>query len=124
MLAFTRPTLYERRSHWRSQDVRHQRIELHPLDKSGSLMLVNELLKQLPEVPAAVQELITGRADGNPFYMEELVRMLIDQGAIDATGESWRLHADQLLATKVPPTLTGVLQARLDGCLLYTSRCV
>lgn len=115
MLAFTRPTLYERRSHWRSQDVRHQRIELHPLDKSGSLMLVNELLKQLPEVPAAVQELITGRADGNPFYMEELVRMLIDQGAIDATGESWRLHADQLLATKVPPTLTGVLQARLDG---------
>ena len=115
MLAFTRPTLFERRSHWHKQGPRDERIELRPLDKPGSLLLVDELLKQLPEVPAAVQELIAGRAEGNPFYMEELVRMLIDQGAIDASGEFWRLHADRLLATKLPPTLTGVLQARLDG---------
>jgi class 3 adenylate cyclase len=119
MLAFTRPTLFERRSDWRRTDARqghhHARIDLHPLDKTASLLLVNELLKKLPDVPAAVQELIAGRADGNPFYMEELVRMLIDQGAIDASGERWRLHADRLLATQVPPTLTGVLQARLDG---------
>ncbi len=115
VLAFMRPTLFERRADWRATDLHHERIDLHPLDKPGSLLLVNELLQKLPEVPAAVQELIMGRADGNPFYMEELVRMLIDQGAIDASGERWRLHADRLLATKVPPTLTGVLQARLDG---------
>jgi len=33
---------------------------------------------------------------------------------LQATSQ-WQLHADQLLGTKVPPTLTGVLQARLDG---------
>ena len=115
VLAFTRPTLFERRLDWRSTEGRHERIDLLPLDKTGSRMLVNELLKKLPEVPAALRELVTGGAEGNPFYMEELVRMLIDQGAIDTSGDPWRLHADRLLATKVPPTLTGVLQARLDG---------
>ena len=115
MLAFTRPTLFERRVDWSRTEGRHERIDLHPLDKTGSRMLVNELLKKLPEVPAALRELITGGAEGNPFYMEELVRMLIDQGAIDASGDPWRLHAERLPATKVPSTLTGVLQARLDG---------
>jgi hypothetical protein len=79
-----------------------------------SRLLVSELLKKLPEVPVALRELVTGGAEGNPFYMEELVRMLIDQGAIE-TGEVWKVNAERLLLTKVPTTLTGVLQARLDG---------
>ena len=115
MLAFTRPTLFERRADWNSTEGRHERIDLHPLDMGASRELANELLKKLPEVPAALRELITGGAEGNPFYMEELVRMLIDQGAIDASTDPWRLNAERLLATQVPSTLTGVLQARLDG---------
>ena len=47
--------------------------------------------------------------------MEELVKMLVDQGAIVTGGERWTLDADRLLALAVPPTLTGVLQARLDS---------
>jgi hypothetical protein len=47
--------------------------------------------------------------------MEELVRMLIDQGAIEAGAEAWTVNAERLLLTRVPTTLTGVLQARLDG---------
>ncbi len=119
LLAFSRPTLFERRADWQGVGAKHQRIDLRPLDKTGSRMLANELLKRLPEVPAALRELVTGGAEGNPFYMEELVKMLIDQGAIDTLGggESgqWTLHADKLMATQVPGTLTGVLQARLDG---------
>ncbi len=114
VLAFTRPTLFERRTDWSSTEGIHQRIDLQPLDKTGSRMLANELLKKLPEIPAALRELLTGSAEGNPFYMEELVKMLIDQGAI-RTGESWSVNAERLLVTKVPATLTGVLQARLDG---------
>ena len=114
ILGFSRPTLFERRSDWKSTEGVHQRIDLLPLDKTGSRQLVNELLKKLPEVPAALRELITGGSEGNPFYMEELVKMLIDQGAIQ-TGETWKVNAERLLLTHVPATLTGVLQARLDG---------
>jgi class 3 adenylate cyclase/tetratricopeptide (TPR) repeat protein len=114
LMSFTRPTLFERRTDWNSSEGIHTRIDLQPLDKTGSRMLANELLKKLPEFPAALRELLTTSAEGNPFYMEELVKMLIDQGAIE-TGEPWKVNAERLLVTKVPPTLTGVLQARLDG---------
>ncbi|HEY6132752.1 MAG TPA: adenylate/guanylate cyclase domain-containing protein [Rubrivivax sp.] len=118
VLSFTRPTLFERRTDWSSTAGMHQRIDLAPLDKTGSRMLANELLKKLPEVPAALRELVTSSAEGNPFYMEELVKMLIDQGAIRTgsdSGDTWKVNAERLLVTQVPPTLTGVLQARLDG---------
>ena len=114
VLSFTRPTLFERRSDWSSTAGTNQRIDLQPLGEDLSRLLVNELLKKLPEIPAALRELLTSSAEGNPFYMEELLKMLIDQGAIQ-TGEPWKVDADRLRVTKVPPTLTGVLQARLDG---------
>jgi class 3 adenylate cyclase/tetratricopeptide (TPR) repeat protein len=115
ILALARPTLFERRADWQGTGAARQRIDLVPLDKGASRELANELLKQLPEVPAALRELLTGGSEGNPFYMEELVKMLIDQGAIGTTAARWTLDANKLLATKVPATLTGVLQARLDG---------
>ena len=108
-----RGTLFERRDAWIGA-APHRRIDLRPLGKGVSRELANELLKQLPEVPSALRELVSDGADGNPFYMEELVKMLIDQGAI-TVGERWTLHPDKLVATQVPATLTGVLQARLDG---------
>ena len=118
ILGFARPTLFERRRDWGSTDGIHQRIDLAPLNKRASRELANELLKKLPEVPAALRELVTNNAEGNPFYMEELVRMLIDQGAIQIRidgGDTWKVDAEQLLVTHVPATLTGVLQARLDS---------
>ena len=118
MLAFTRPTLFERGAHWISTGGTRQRIDLAPLDKRASRDLADELLKKLPEIPAALRELLTSSAEGNPFYMEELVKMLIDQGAIQTrsdSGEAWKVDVERLLVTQVPTTLTGVLQARLDG---------
>ena len=117
VLGFTRPALFERRPDWSSTEGLHTRIDLAPLDKRASRDLANELLKKLPEIPAALRELLTSSAEGNPFYMEELLRMLIDQGAIQ-TGQpdgAWKVNAERLLVTHLPPMLTGVLQARLDG---------
>jgi len=114
VLGLTRPALFERRADWNDgQDA--LRIDLGPLDRDVSRLLVNELLKKLDDVPSTLRELITGGADGNPFYMEELVKMLVDEGAIRAGSEHWSVVPERLVATHVPQTLTGVLQARLDG---------
>ncbi len=115
MIGLTRPTLYERRPHWASVESVYSRIDLSPLDKHASRALANELLQRLDVVPAALRELVTGGAEGNPFYMEELVRMLIDDGAIVTGEQHWQLVEHKLLTAHVPPTLTGVLQARLDS---------
>lgn len=113
MLGLTRPALFERRTDWPDQSDA-ERIDLGPLDKTSSHLLADELLKKLPDIPAALRELITGGSEGNPFYMEELVKMLVDERAIETAEDRWTLRPDTLFAMRVPQTLTGVLQARLD----------
>ena len=114
LLCLTRPALFDRRPDLRELEAT-QRIDLFPLDKSVSRDLAGELLKRLPNIPDKLSDLLVSRADGNPFYMEELVKMLIDRGALTAGAEEWSLDPDQILGANVPPTLVGILQARLDG---------
>jgi tetratricopeptide (TPR) repeat protein len=87
------------------------------LSRHQSLALVDAILRRAPQVPPALRELIIRGADGNPFYIEELIKMLIDQQVILPGADQWRVEPDRLAATQVPPTLTGILQARLDGLL-------
>ncbi|CAN5870388.1 adenylate/guanylate cyclase domain-containing protein [soil metagenome] len=114
LAGLTRPTLYERRPNWDSLQGPRSRIDLPQLAPHDSVALARELLQRVADVPDALRELITSGAEGNPYYMEELVNMLIDRGAIEAS-ESWQVRPDKLQALTVPGTLTGVLQARLDA---------
>ena len=52
---------------------------------------------------------------GSPFFIEELIQMLIDEGVIEIDGETWQVLGDRLAGVHVPPTLTGILQTRLDS---------
>ena len=114
VLCLARPALLERRPAWGEGQERHTRLTLRPLTKKESRQLVEEILRQARDVPPALRELIVGGAEGNPFYVEELIKMLIDQRVIVAGAEVWSVDASRLGEVQVPPTLTGVLQARLD----------
>jgi class 3 adenylate cyclase/tetratricopeptide (TPR) repeat protein len=113
-LFLTRPALYDRVPGWGAGDAAHRRIDVRPLDPADSHELAADLLQRIAEVPDALRAIVTGSAEGNPFYMEELVKMLIDDGVIVVEPEGWRVLADKLQTAKVPATLAGVLQARLD----------
>lgn len=115
IVCLARPTLFERRPAWGGGLPAHTRLDLGPLSRRESHELVENILRKAPEIPPALHELIAGRAEGNPFYIEEIIKMLMDQKVIQTETEPWRIEADQLVATPVPPTLTGVLQARVDG---------
>jgi len=56
-----------------------QRLELQPLARQESLALVESLLRRAPQIPQALRELIIGGAEGIPFYIEEIIKMFIDQ---------------------------------------------
>jgi hypothetical protein len=70
------------------------------------------VLQRLPEASPALRALIEKQAEGNPFYAEELVKMLIDDGVILVEGDHWRVLDERLSVARIPGTLTGVLQAR------------
>ncbi|WP_374687552.1 AAA family ATPase, partial [Promineifilum sp.] len=148
VVALTRPSLFERRPHWGEGRRAFKRVNLTPLSRRASQELVNEILRRADNVPDSLRDLVVGAAEGNPFYVEELIKMLIDQGVIERGGagvqgsggageheallgnsfspaplptrspaleERWHIRAEKLADVKVPPTLTGLLQARLDG---------
>ena len=112
----TRPSFFEQHADWTEGDDSHIRLDLTPLDKVFSRELADTLLQRVAEVPAALPAalpaLVTNGAEGNPFYMEELVKMLIDDGVIVAEAEGWRVLPDKLLGTRVPPKAHG--EGRLD----------
>lgn len=111
----TRPELLERRSSWGEGLEQYSRVELKPLTRRGSRALVQEILQKATSVPDELQQLIVEGAEGNPFYAEELVKMLIEDGAIVPGADEWQIKLDRLAQVRVPPTLTAVLQARLDA---------
>jgi tetratricopeptide (TPR) repeat protein len=66
--------------------------------------------------PTSLKDLILNRTDGNPLYVEEVIRTLIDDHILVQTADGqWRISGDLDLDTfVVPDTLQGVLMARLD----------
>jgi predicted ATPase/class 3 adenylate cyclase len=106
-----RPALLAHRPDWGLPDTR---LPLAPLAAAPSAQLVQALLQRLDTVPVTLSALIVGQAEGNPYYMEELVRRLVDDGAITVDGPRWTLHQERLQDLRLPGTLVGLLQARLD----------
>ena len=59
--------------------------------------------------------LLADRADGNPLILTETLHLLLDAGVIDPVESGpWVLHEDRLGELSLPPTIQGVVQARLD----------
>jgi predicted ATPase/class 3 adenylate cyclase len=114
LLMLARPALRERRpAPLAGDDTGHAVLQLQPLDAAQGPALAAALLQHLPGPPQALCRLLVDRAEGNPYYMEELVRMLIDDGSIDTRARPWALRPGWQDSTRVPATLAGVLQARL-----------
>lgn len=110
-----RPTLLERRPDWPGEHPAGAFfLPMRPLDEKNSRELVVSILRKLPHIPTALSDLVVRSAAGNPYYVEELVRVLIEDGIIVPDRIAWHLRSHELTRLRVPGTLTGVLQARLD----------
>ena len=110
-----RPILFERRPYWGEGQIYHTHLELHPLSKRESRQLVTEILKMADVIPIELRELVISGAEGNPFYTEELIKMLIEDGVVIPDEETWQIDMARMEDVIVPSTLAGVLQARLDS---------
>ena len=87
-------------------------IRLSPLSDEDSRGLVSNLL-EIESLPTQVREAILARAEGNPFFVEEVIRMLIERGAIVRSGDRWLAH-ESIVNVEIPETLHGLLLARID----------
>ncbi len=86
---------------------------LRPLDDGDSRELVANLL-EIEALSDDLRQQILGRAEGNPFFIEEVVRMLVDRDLIEETDGRW-VAKGEITSLDVPETLHGLLASRIDG---------
>ena len=123
VIYLTRLRLFQERPDWEAQAgerVHYSRMELPPLSNAACLQLVDAILSGADQVSAELRERVVASAEGNPFYLEEVLNMLIDDGVLlrDSETGAWRISPNKLQGLRVPSTLTAVLQARLESLAL------
>ena len=104
---------------WRFHEVasrdythRYNSVTLQPLDPDNSRELVANLL-HVEDLPEKVRALILEKAEGNPFFVEEVIRSLLDAQLVVRVNSHWRATRE-IVNIAVPDTLAGVITARLD----------
>jgi len=93
---------------------RYTEIVLKPLETEDADALVSELLS-IADLPVELRRLILRKADGNPYFVEEIVRTLVDQGVVtrSADGMHWAASA-RVEDIAIPDNLQALLMARID----------
>jgi len=99
---------------------RSTEITLHPLSRAESNELLNRLLA-IAELPDSMRESILEKSGGNPFFIEEVVRTLIDNGALvaedrDVNGQTQRFWRATTSGSdfEIPDNLQSLLASRMD----------
>lgn len=90
---------------------RTREIALAPLASDAERKLLISLVGG-DALPPEVERRVLAQAEGNPFFLEELVRALIDVGALVQVGDGWRF--DRGVPLEIPQTVEKVILARLD----------
>jgi class 3 adenylate cyclase/tetratricopeptide (TPR) repeat protein len=91
---------------------RYAELALGPLDGASSGVMIDSLL-ETASLPEPVRDRICDTSEGNPFFLEELIRELIDEGQLVKDQRGWMLGQTEA-QLHVPDTLEKVVQARLD----------
>jgi class 3 adenylate cyclase/pimeloyl-ACP methyl ester carboxylesterase len=87
------------------------RITLRALPEAQTAAMVQRVLHGT--VPVEASQLVTLKAEGNPLFVEELAKSLVEDGTLERLDEGYRL-ARPLAEAQIPDTIQGVIMARID----------
>jgi len=116
LVAAARPELFVRRPGWGSGTADHSRLDLPPLTRVESEKLLRGLLAKAEPLPRDLVDDACELTRGNPFFIEELVRVFHANGTLqppsDATGK-WRVDTQRALEATLPMSVEEAIQARI-----------
>ncbi|MEX0650933.1 MAG: adenylate/guanylate cyclase domain-containing protein, partial [Actinomycetota bacterium] len=112
VVVVARPELLEQRPDWAGGAANAVTISLEPLTDDESAQLVRNVAARATLDDAAAARLAVA-GGGNPLFLEEYVAMLVDDGVIIERDGRWHVPADVTVGASTPPTLIGLLTARL-----------
>jgi class 3 adenylate cyclase len=110
VLATARPEFLDRRPGW-GRGPKSSQIVLDVLGGDEAGHMLDELLGV--ELPGQLRDIVVNRAEGNPFFVEELLSTLIDSGVLQRRNGTWSC-GELPEGFEVPDTVHAVLAARID----------
>lgn len=90
----------------------HQNIVLESLDKNQGIQLINNLLK-IEGMGSKTIDMINKKSGGNPFFIEEVIRSFIDEGAIILEDDKF-IVTEKMNTVVIPETISEVIISRID----------
>jgi predicted ATPase len=113
IVATARPEFAEEHSAFAAGREDSSSVSLRPLTAEQSGQLVAGMLAEA-DLPPGLREDILSTAEGNPLFVEEIVRRLVDEGGLIRVDDHWQA-TEAATATAIPDTIHGVLAARIDA---------
>lgn len=116
IVCVTTPELFVRRPDWFDGEAEHSRIELAPLDRDDSEKLISNLISKVEDPPEELIEAACDMAGGNPYFLEQVVRIFLENGTIEVVDDDrWVVHLENLETTQLPLTVEDAVQARIGA---------
>jgi tetratricopeptide (TPR) repeat protein len=113
LIAAARPELFVRRAGWGAGQADHTRVDVAPLSRPETERVVRGLLARAEPLPPKLIEDACELTRGNPFFIEELVRVFHANGTITAQGDKWRVDAARAAQATLPMSVEEAIQARI-----------
>lgn len=120
LIAAARPELFVRRPDWGHGPVDHTRVDLGPLEPRDSEQMLRALLVRAEPLPGLLVDDVLELTRGNPFFLEEVVRVFRSNGTItvvpgSAPGqpERWRIDPVRAEQIELPMTVEEAIEARI-----------
>ena len=112
LVCSARPELLETRPTWGAGKQNVTAITIGALSPVDTAWLVASLLGQAI-VAREVSDRVLATAEGNPFFVEEMLHMLVEQGALERRNGDW-IATERLASVSIPDSVHGAVAARID----------
>lgn len=113
IVAATQPALFDRMPDLLTNPA-FTVIRLYSLSAEESYQFLRGIFGETVTNQALLQRIVTATG-GNPFHIEEVVRLLHDEGLLVRGERHWHVHQHNAEQVHIPPTVMGVLQARMNA---------
>ncbi len=113
LIVAARPEMLVHAAGWGEGGIDHERIDLRNLEEDHAEEMFRNLLSRVADLPEDTTQAAVEMTGGNPAFLEQLVRLYLDNGTIDASGPVWRLDPDRAADTELPISIEEAIEARI-----------
>jgi tetratricopeptide (TPR) repeat protein len=113
MIACTRPEMLVRCATWGAGVTDHERLDLRNLEPDDAERMFRNLMSRCDGVSDDIVDDAVEMTGGNPHFLEQLVRLFLANGTIDASGPRWRLDPTRAAETELPISIEEAIEARV-----------